>query len=79
MRDFMYEGLSFKPIRQLRKYEDNFKSISKRISSTTLTPKRWNVEEFYKVATEHNAGNIDLFEVNNIIVIPAENFLFEFK
>lgn len=82
MKSFVYEGLEFRPIRQLRKYEKDFKSISKRIYDIGITPKKWNINRFYEVAEKHGAGECDLFEIEgygHITFIPAEKYLFEFR
>ncbi len=76
---FVYEGLIFIPIRQLNKNESDFFEVSKRINDIKITPKNWDYDKFYKVAKEHGAGHIDLFEVNGITVIPSARVLFEYR
>ncbi|QDX94721.1 hypothetical protein EEL30_22020 [Brevibacillus laterosporus] len=79
MKNFTFEGLQFKPLNTLKGKQGEFFAISKRISDKGLTPEDWNYDEFYQVAKENGAGEIDLFEMNGKVVIPAENYLFEYK
>jgi len=78
MGSFNYEGLTFKPLKNLKGEASKFENISDRISNIGITPKNWNYKEFYKIAKENNA-EVDLFEVNSITVIPTTNCLFKYK
>ncbi|WP_456363529.1 hypothetical protein [Priestia aryabhattai] len=79
LNTFEYEGLVFEPYKTFTKREDDFNLISKRLSNTKLTPSGWNYNKFYEASEVVNGREYDLFKVNGKIVIPAENFLFEYK
>jgi hypothetical protein len=77
--DFVYKGMSFHPIKTLKGKQSDFFFISKRIADIKITPSGWNYQEFYAIAEKNGAGNIDLFETNGKVVIPAMNYLFEYR
>ncbi|MDC0764866.1 hypothetical protein POF51_29530 [Brevibacillus sp. AG] len=79
MTSFTYRGREFKALRKLKGKEETFEAVSKRIHDIGITPANWNYREFYKVASENGAGEIDLFEMDKITVIPAEYSLFQYK
>jgi hypothetical protein len=79
IKSFVYNGLTFKPLKTLKGKASEFFEISKHLNNIGLTPTGWNYNGFYKIARENNSDNFDLFEVNGKTVIPATNYLFEYK
>lgn len=75
-KGFDYLGLTFYPYLKLRGKDADFVSMSKRCYDIGLTPKGWNHDDFYKASY---TKRYDLFLCNGIVVIPASNYLFEYK
>lgn len=78
MNTFTYEGLEFKPLKNLKGKASDFNEISMRIKDIGITPEGWNYNKFYELAKANNA-EVDLFEVNGRVAIPAQNYLFRYN
>ncbi|WDL99757.1 hypothetical protein [Alicyclobacillus sp. ALC3] len=76
---FEYQGLRFKPLKKLRGDEGAFYTITRRCHDSELTPANWSYRDFYRAATEAGSGDIDVFELSGIAVIPSTNVLFEYR
>lgn len=85
MKNFKYQGLDIKPIRQFTTKEAkqgiNLKLSSQGISNYNFRPNDipWDYDEFYRLAESVGAGTIDIFLVKGNESVPGQNELFKFN